>query len=231
MEDIMFKKIYTTEMSGNKKTVEKRFKAISANKKRGIITGVSVLTAAVIVCGAVWVNGAVSDKAKIYAENETSVTNAEVISQEISKSENTQAENPYNVNSVDITGRTVAEVAEETGMTLAEFLEDNSLPADMPGDTYETAARGYIPCGKMAEIYGMSFEEFKAAYELPDYITESTTYHEAIGEVTLGVYVGTDILEQFKEHYGLDADVTADTKYKEVADIILEKQRSEYAQE
>lgn len=227
----MFKKIYITEMSGNKKTVEKRFKAISANKKRGIITGVSVLTAAVIVCGAVWVNGAVSDKAKIYAENEKSVTNAEVISQETSESENVQAENPYNVNSVDITGRTVAEVAAETGMTLSEFLEDNGLPADMPGDTYEAAAYGYIPCSKMAEMYGISFEEFKSQLELPDYITESTIYHEAIGEVTLGVYVGTDILEQFKEHYGLGGDVTADTKYKEVADIILEKQRSEYAQE
>ncbi|MCC8169611.1 MAG: hypothetical protein LIO59_04500 [Oscillospiraceae bacterium] len=227
----MFKKIYTTEMSGNKKTVEKRFKAISANKKRGIITGVSVLTAAVIVCGAVWVNGAVSDKAKIYAENETSVTTTEVISQEISESENTQAKNPYNVNSVDITGRTIADVAAETGMTLSKFLEDNGLPADMPGDTYEAAAYGYIPCSKMAEMYGISFEEFKSQLELPDYITESTIYHEAIGEVTLGVYVGTDILEQFKEHYGLGGDVIADTKYKEVADIILEKQRSEYAQE
>lgn len=227
----MFKKNYTTEMSGSKKTVEKRFKAISVNKKRGIITGVSVIAAAAIVCGAVWINGMVSDSTEIYGGNKSSAVTATINPQENLAMVNPYMteKNPYNEGAVDVSGRTVGDIAEELGVSPEEFLESQSLPADMPADTYETAAYGFIPCKKIAEMYGLgSFEELDSLMHFPDFINEDSTWHEALGEVTLGNYVGTgETLDQFKDYYGLGNDVTADTKWKEVANIVNEQQRQE----
>ena len=49
--------------------------------------------------------------------------------------------NKYNrLGYVDVSGRTVAQVAEEQGMDVDEFLEQFDLPSDMPGNTTESAA-------------------------------------------------------------------------------------------
>ncbi len=145
--------------------------------------------------------------------------------------------NKYNkAGYVDVSGRTVAEVAESAGMDLKDFLDSYGLPADMPGNTSESAAYYAIPCSRMATMYGMDFETLKSTLELPDTITEDTPWGEAEGEARLSVYVGEDNLDSFKEQYGLGDEVTGDTQWKEIRNIVDEYNRqqrieSEKAQE
>lgn len=218
-------------MSGSRKTVEKRFRAISSNKKRGIIAVVSVICAAGIVCGAMAVSGAVSGRTEIYGANETVTANPDYIPWEdvSAASPNIPEKNPYNDAYIDISGRTIGEVAESVDMTLEDFLADYSLPADMPADTTETAAYNMIPLWKQAEIYGMTVDELKSTLDLPDTVTADTPWGQALDEAPLGSYVGTgEQLEQFKEYFNLDSSVNENTKWKEIRFIVEEKNRQEY---
>jgi hypothetical protein len=128
---------------------------------------------------------------------------------------------------VDVSGRTIAEVAESAGMDYADFLEEYGLPADMPGNTSESAAYYTIPCSRMAAMYGMDFETMKSTLEFPDTITEDTTWGEAEGEVRLSVYVGEDNLDAFKEMYNLGDEVTGDTQWKEIRNTVDEYNRQQ----
>lgn len=140
--------------------------------------------------------------------------------------------NPYNeMGYVNVSGRTVEEVATSVGMTLDEFLADYGLPADMPADTEEAAAFYNIPVSKIAEMYGMDMATIKEMLGLGDDITENTPWGEAEGKSPLKKYVGEENLESFKAEYGLGEDVTGDTLWGEVRNIVdqktLEKQQSE----
>ena len=129
---------------------------------------------------------------------------------------------------VDVTGRTVGEVAKERGLELAEYLAEYDLPSDMPELVSETEANYTIPAYRMAEMYGMSFEALKQTFELPDSVTEDMTWGEAIGEATIGAYAGEGNIESFKKLYNLDNSVTEATKYKEVreqVDTVKKQQR------
>ena len=130
---------------------------------------------------------------------------------------------------VDVTGRTVADVAAERGLPLGEYLAEYGLPEDMPGLVSETEANYTIPALRMAEMYDMSFETLKQTFGLPDSVTENTTWGEAIGEATLGAFAGESNVESFKKLYNLDESVTADTKYKEVREQVdgVKKQQRE----
>ncbi len=217
----MFRKMYTTEMSGTGKTLKKRFKAITSRKKRGIITAVSAAAALVIVCGAVWVNASLADEAKIYGQNPAEVTAFEV--QGVTGGADLQNENPYNSMYPNLTGRTVQEATDDAGLTLEEFLAEYELPADMSGDTYETAAYNMIPLKKIAEIYGMTYDELSTLLKFPDFVTGNTPWGEALDEVRLGDYIGTgDVLKQFKEYFDLDGSVNEDTKWKDVRSVYEE---------
>lgn len=136
--------------------------------------------------------------------------------------------NKYNrAGYVNVSGRTISEVAESAGMSLDDFLDSYGLPSNMPGNTSESAAYYTIPCSKMATMYGMDFATLKSTLELPDTITEETTWGEAEGEARLSVYVGEDNLESFKEQYGLGDEVTGDTQWKEIRNIVDEYNRQQ----
>ncbi|MCC8169795.1 MAG: hypothetical protein LIO59_05455 [Oscillospiraceae bacterium] len=136
--------------------------------------------------------------------------------------------NKYNKEGyVDVSGRTIAEVAETAGMSLEDFLAEYELPSDMPGNTSESAAYYTIPVSRMAQMYGMDFETLQSTLDLPDTITEDSTWGEAEGEARLGLYVGEDNLESFKETYGLGDEVTSDTLWKEVRNIVDEYARQQ----
>lgn len=125
--------------------------------------------------------------------------------------------NKYNhMGYVNITGRTIADIAEESGMELSEFLEQYGLPEDMPGNTQESAAYYMMPVKSIAQMYGMTFEDIKELLGLGDDITEDTAWGVAEGEVTLEKYIGSDGFEAFKEKYGLGDEITLETKWKEV---------------
>ena len=136
--------------------------------------------------------------------------------------------NKYNrLGYVDVSGRTVAQVAEEQGMDVDEFLEQFDLPSDMPGNTTESAAYNCIPVSKMAEMYGMDFNTIKEVLKFPDDVDEDTAWGDAIGQVTLGDYVGEDNLAEFKETYSFGDDITADTLWKDVRQTVDEKSRQQ----
>mgnify|MGYP000488374273 CR=1 FL=1 len=70
--------------------------------------------------------------------------------------------NKYNrLGYVDVSGRTVAQVAEEQGMDVDEFLEQFDLPSDMPGNTTESAAYNCIPVSKWQKCTGWTLIQSK----------------------------------------------------------------------
>lgn len=136
--------------------------------------------------------------------------------------------NKYNrMGYVDVSGITIAEIADESGYELADFLEMNGLPADMPGNTYESVAYYNIPVKNAVQMYGMDFETMKEMFEWGDDITEDSTWGEAEGEIALKNYVGEENLEEFKEQYGLSDEVNGDTKMKEIRNTIDQKSRDD----
>ena len=143
--------------------------------------------------------------------------------------------NKYNkLGYVDISGKTVQDIADAQGITLAEFLEAYKLPADMPGDTTEANAYYSIPAGVIAEMNGLDFATLKAMLKLPEGVTEETPWGEAEGGILLADYIGgADKVDAFKEQYGLGDEVTAETPWGEIRNIVdtieLEKRQAEEA--
>ncbi len=134
--------------------------------------------------------------------------------------------NKYNkLGYVDISGRTVQDIVDAQGMKLEDFLKEYGLPEDMPGDTIEAAAYYSMPVSKIAEMYGMDFAQLKEVLKFPDEITENSTWGEAEGSVKLSDYLGTEDISQFKSQYGLGDEVTAETQWKDVRNVVDEKQR------
>lgn len=125
--------------------------------------------------------------------------------------------NPYNkLGYVDISGKTVQDLADQMGVPLADFLAQYELPADMPADTTESAAYYSIPVKIMAQMFGMDFATMKETLHFPEEVTEETTWGEAEGLVLLKDYVGEENLDAFKEQYGFGDEVTLETQWKDV---------------
>lgn len=125
--------------------------------------------------------------------------------------------NPYNkMGYVDISGKTVQDLADQMGVSLADFLAQYELPADMPADTTESAAYYNIPVKIMAQMFGMDFATMKETLHFPEEVTEDTTWGEAEGLVLLKDYVGEENLDAFKEQYGFGEEVTLETQWKDV---------------
>lgn len=136
--------------------------------------------------------------------------------------------NPYTKDYVDVDGITIGEVADMNGMELSEFLDYYDLPEDMPSSTPEKAAFYNIPAGKYAEMYGMTFDDLATQLGWDSSITEETTIGDALDKTTLGMYVGEENLESFKQEYGLDDSVTADTLWGEVRNTVDTRIKEEY---
>ncbi len=129
--------------------------------------------------------------------------------------------NPYNeMGYINVSGRTIAEVAAEAGMGIDEFLATYSLPADMPEDTEESAAYYNIPVSKIAEMYGMDTAGIKEMLGLGDDVTDTTTWGEAEGKTTLAKYIGEENIDAFKTEYGLGDEVTGETLWGEIRNIV-----------
>lgn len=136
--------------------------------------------------------------------------------------------NKYNrMGYVDVSGRTIQEIADANEMELEEFLERWGLPSDMPANTTESAAYNNIPFGNMAKTYGLSTDDFKKFLQLGDDVTDETPWGEAINKATVGAYVGEEYLDSFKEYYGLGDEVTAETLWGDIRQTVEEKQREE----
>lgn len=140
--------------------------------------------------------------------------------------------NPYNrLGYVDISGKTIQDIADAQGVSLEEFLENYKLPKDMPGNTTEAAAYYTIPAGIIAKMNGLDFETLKTVLKLPENATEDTPWGEAEGGISVADYIGgEDKLPAFKEKYGLGDDVTGSTTWAEIrhqVDLVTKKEREE----
>jgi len=130
--------------------------------------------------------------------------------------------NKYNdMGIINPSGKTIAQIADERGITVAELKEKYDLPKDMRSDTEEAAAYYFIPTEKMAQISGSTFEEFKALFGWSDEIKPDTPWGEAQDETQLKyMYQSEKALESFRRQYGLGEEITGETKYKEVRDKV-----------
>jgi hypothetical protein len=136
--------------------------------------------------------------------------------------------NKYNKEYVDTTGRTIGKVADEAGMSLEEFLAEYDLPADMPEDTYEAAAFYTMPFKTVVEkVYGTDMDTAKEQFGITYYIPDDATYVEVMDKVPLKNVVATSRFDTFKEFYGFGDEVTEDTLYGEVRQVIDEKEKEE----
>ncbi len=134
-------------------------------------------------------------------------------------------ENKYNkLGYINPSGKTIGQIADEQGITLKELREKYELPGDMRADTEEAAAYYSIPTGKIAELNGMSFENMKKAYGWDDSINADTPWGKAQDETLLKyMYSSEKALQSFKNQYELGDEITGETKYKQVRDIVAEK--------
>lgn len=135
--------------------------------------------------------------------------------------------NPYEADYIDVTGRTAEELAIAKGMDYDEFLRTYRLPEDMPKTTFERAVYYNIPVGVFVERNGTlgTFEDLKADMGWGDDITVDTPLGKALDKTTLSKYVGDEQLERFKTLYDLPDDVTGDTLYGEVRNIVDSKEK------
>lgn len=135
--------------------------------------------------------------------------------------------NKYNkLGYVDVSGRTIQDIADAQGITLEEFLDMNGLPADMPGSTTEANAYYSMPTGIVAELSGLDFATLKTVLKLPEEVTEETPWGEAEGMIPLVDYVGDEqMLEEFKAEYGLGDEVTTETLWGEVRNAVHTKEK------
>lgn len=135
--------------------------------------------------------------------------------------------NPYEADYVDVTGRTAEDLAKDKGMEYDEFLKSYGLPEDMPKNTFERAVFYNIPVGVIVEKNTTlgTFEELKADMGWSDDITEDTPLGIALDGTTLSKYVGDEQLQRFKSLYELSDDVTGDTLYGEVRNIVDSKEK------
>ena len=143
-----------------------------------------------------------------------------------------QIYNKYNhMGYVNVTGRTIADIAEDADMELSELLEQYDFPKDMPANTQESAAYYMMPVKSIARMYGMTFDDMKELLGFGDDITEDTEWGVAEGEVTLEKYIGEDNLDEFKEKYGFGDEITLETKWKEVRKTVDLTSKKEYEEE
>ena len=142
--------------------------------------------------------------------------------------------NPYEKGYVDVSGKNIAQAADESGYTLSEYKKMNGLPFMMSKYTNENAASNNVKLKAIIERSGNSLDEFKEQYGWDDSITENTTVGDALGATKLSVLLGADsadeetakqILEQFKGYYEFDENVTLDTLYRDVRNKMDEKTR------
>ncbi len=130
-------------------------------------------------------------------------------------------------------GETIEDVAAVYEMELSQFLKENGLPEDMKGNTYANIAQQLISVEKMAELNGMSVKDFvTAAFGTDMEIEPGETIGDLQNRMSLKILLGDDeeYFAQFKEYYSLGEEVTLDTLFGDIKDIIYKYDREQYEQ-
>lgn len=117
--------------------------------------------------------------------------------------------NRYNTNP-DGYSDTIETYASMSDKTVAEVMEELSLPSDMKPDTILDVAQFYIPVKKMAENYGMDVDSLKKALQLNEEDTALITEETRWGEVTR-------LMRQEQEAAKKEAEDKSDSQASEAA--------------
>lgn len=135
------------------------------------------------------------------------------------------ARNPYNeMDCINLTNKTIWDYAYQGDIFVKEFKDIYGLPEDMPEDTNEAVAMGYIPLKKFAEINNVALEEvialYKDGYVGTEEITGDTLLKEVEGNVALSKALGETSIEEFKAAFGFGDEITEDTPYSIVENVV-----------
>lgn len=126
---------------------------------------------------------------------------------------------------------TVAQLAETAGKSVDEYLAEYGLAGtDITGETdYQTALYA-MTLENFAKANGTTADDIKSEYKLPESVTNETPWSEAMLEMPAGMAMGGD--EQFaqaKEAYGLGEEFTADSRWGDVQNAIIESMVAQQA--
>lgn len=135
------------------------------------------------------------------------------------------ARNPYNeMDCINLTNITIGDYAYAGDIFFEEFKEMYGLPEDMPEDTNEAVAMGYIPLKKFAEANNVTLDEviafYKDGYIGTEEITGDTLLREVEGNAKFSKMLGDTPIEEFRNAFGFGTDITEDTPYRIVENVI-----------
>lgn len=121
--------------------------------------------------------------------------------------------------------QTVATYAKQADLSVEDYIALYELSdADVNGDTLMQDFVNLMNVKNYAKLSGMEYADFVAQYGLTDKATEDMLWTDAQLLMPLSAYIGgEDYVEEFKTYYGLDASVTGETPWGELADIVAEK--------
>lgn len=141
-----------------------------------------------------------------------------LLSSVVSAEYNKYNEEPY----VNMYNLTVGEVAELLGVTLEEFKEFYGLPEDMPADTNETAAYYNLTLENYASMQDLQVDELiNQLKEMTGMeVDANTLYKDAESLLTVKDLLGGDTIEEFREYYGVGEEITEDTLFSKVNNIV-----------
>ena len=133
--------------------------------------------------------------------------------------------NIYNeMDCINLSNETIQDYADAAGISLEEFKVMFGLPEDMPGDTNEAVALGYVPLKNLAETSNMALQEviafYKDGYIGPEEVTGDTLTKDVDNFVTVGKFIGSTPIEEFREIFGFGTDVTESTPFKGLENIV-----------
>lgn len=133
--------------------------------------------------------------------------------------------NPYNeMDCINLSNMTIGDYAYASDMFVEEFKEIYGLPEDMPADTNEAIALGYIPLKNFAEINNSPLEDviafYKNGYIGTEEITGDTLVKEVDNNVKLSKALGDTPIEEFRKAFGFGDDITGDTPYKSIENVL-----------
>lgn len=126
---------------------------------------------------------------------------------------------------------TVEYAAEEAGMTVEDYLAQYGLEnsSEVSGDTPVDDLYGYMTFENYMTMANEGNEEeldldaLMEDWGLTDKVTKDTQWKDVEPLIPIGSYLGEELVEQYKETYGLGDEITSETTYGEFQEIIEAK--------
>ena len=135
--------------------------------------------------------------------------------------------NKYNEESyVNLSNKTLGEVAAVYQMTADEFKTQFGLPADMPEDTNEAAAFYHMTVDNYAKYVDRSVDEVIEEISSKSdgaAVSKDESFAEAESNMLLVKYFEPMTIEEIKKEYGFGDEINENTRYGEVRNDFYKK--------